>query len=59
MNDLKVPFEELSPSAPVHLDADEEHSALTWGVFERHVDGEKAFDHSIRGAKRLLDCFRV
>jgi hypothetical protein len=59
MNDLKVPFDELSPSARVHLDADEEHSALTWSVFERHVKGEEVFSQSIRGAKRSLDCFRV
>jgi len=59
MNDLKVPFEKLSRSARVHLDADEEHSALTWTIFERHVKDREDFEQALRGAKRSLACFRV
>lgn len=47
------------PSVDVHKQADEEHSDMLWGVFERYVTDERAYGSVIAGAEESLEIDRA
>jgi hypothetical protein len=59
LEDLHVPWEQVSAQSRVHVDADIEHSALTWRAFERYVRDEVTYAQAFHGATMGLSFLRT